>query len=33
LRLGGHLRADALAADHGDLDHVGGFAHASFPAK
>ena len=32
LRLRGHFGADALAADHGDLDHVGGIVHALLPA-
>ena len=30
LRLRGHFGADALAADHGDLDHVGPIIHADF---
>src|SRR6185312_8760730 len=32
LRLRGHFGADALAADHGDLDHVGRIIHALLPA-
>ena len=33
MRLRRHLGADAFAADHGDLDHVGQAVHACFPAK
>jgi hypothetical protein len=32
MRLRRDLGADALAADHGHLDHVGAIVHADFPA-
>ena len=33
MRLRGDFGADAFAADHSDLDHVGPIIHADFLAK